>query len=138
MKYESHSVAETEQIAEQIAKKYPAPHIFCLTGDLGAGKTAFTRGLAKGYGYMGRVTSPTFSLMNIYEGKEQVCHFDLYRLQDEEEFFDAGLEAYVYESIAVIEWPDKFMHLFSGATKITILRGEGEEDRIITLEEEAC
>lgn len=135
MTFYSHSKQETEDFAKELAQKTKAPHVFCLTGDLGAGKTAFTGGLAKGYGYEGRVTSPTFALMNIYEGSERVCHFDLYRLADEDEFYDAGLDAYIYDGIAAVEWPDNFMHLFRNVTVVKIVRGEGENERIITLEE---
>lgn len=113
MSYIFHSEAETEGFAADFAKKMRAGDIICLTGELGAGKTVFTRGLARGLGYGGCVTSPTFALMNVYEGgRLTVYHFDLYRLGDAadlesvgcEEYFDAG-------GVCVIEWPQRAQQL---------------------------
>ncbi len=116
------SPAETEKLGERLATEYPAPQVFCLTGDLGAGKTALTRGIAKGYGFSGRVTSPTFTLMHVYAGIETVHHFDLYRLSDEEELDAIGFDGFLRDGIAVIEWPDMFYDRIGAALKITITR----------------
>ena len=127
--YNSKSVSDTESFAEKLAKKYPPPHTFCLSGDLGAGKTAFTRGLAKGYGHKGRVISPTFTIMNIYEGDINIYHYDLYRISDEDELFDAGFEFPEGKSVAVLEWYDNFAYLFEGGniTFVKITRVSDDE-----------
>ncbi len=125
------SPAETEALGERLAAEFSAPCVFCLTGDLGAGKTALTRGIAKGYGYEGRVTSPTFTLMHVYEGAETVHHFDLYRLSDEEELDAIGFDAFLRQGIAVIEWPDSFYHRIGPCTKITITRISDTERKFL-------
>lgn len=134
--YNSESVSDTENFANELAKKYPPPHTFCLSGDLGAGKTAFTRGLAKGYGYEGRVTSPTFTIMNIYEGKTNIYHYDLYRITDENELYDIGFELPEGNSVAVLEWYDNFAYLFKGK-KVTFIKitRTGDNERNIEVVE---
>ena len=79
MEHLSHSEQETEQLGEQVARKLPRGTVIAYTGELGMGKTAFTRGLARGLGCRGRVTSPTFTIVNEYEGDIPLFHFDLYR-----------------------------------------------------------
>ena len=135
MIYTSKSAEETEKIAEALAKQYPPPHTFCLSGELGAGKTAFTRGLAKGYGFDGRVSSPTFTIMNIYEGAIPVYHYDLYRINDEDELFDIGFEPSSEGGITVVEWYDMFKHLFESenVSFVCVSRGEDDCDRIIEI-----
>ena len=86
--YLSHNELETEEIGKALALRLQAGDIVAYRGDLGVGKTAFTRGLAKGLGYEGRVTSPTFTIVNEYEGAIPLFHFDMYRLGGEEELFD--------------------------------------------------
>ena len=113
MVFYSESTEETEKIATELAKKTPPQCTFCLSGDLGAGKTAFTRGLAKGYGYDMRVSSPTFTIMNIYEGSVPVYHFDLYRLGDIDELYDLGFEP-LKSSITVVEWYKGYEEFFEG------------------------
>ena len=134
--FNSKSVSDTERFAEELATKHTPPHTFCLSGDLGAGKTAFTRGLAKGYGYVGRVISPTFTIMNIYEGDINIFHYDLYRISDEDELFDAGFEMPEGKSVAVLEWYDNFAYLFEGenATFVKITR-VGDDERTIEVKE---
>jgi len=129
MIYYSESAEETERIAFDIAKKLQPPKTFCLSGDLGAGKTAFTRGLAKGYGYDARVSSPTFTIMNIYEGEIPVYHFDLYRLGDIEELYDLGFEPQE-KSVTVVEWYEDFKEYFEGADTVYVkIEREGFEDK---------
>lgn len=128
MIYISYNTKETESFAEELAKKFPPPHTFCLKGELGAGKTAFTRGLARGYGYGGRVTSPTFALMNVYEGKTKIHHFDLYRLSDEDELFDIGFESSEQGVITVVEWFDDFIHLFDEDTALIIITKDDNDE----------
>ena len=130
MEYITKSVEETEAFGEALAKKYSAPHIFCLTGDLGAGKTAMTRGIARGYGFSGRVSSPTFTIMHMYEGEETVHHFDLYRIQEEEELDGIGFDTFLAEGISVIEWPDAYFDRIGPCTLIRILRISDTERKI--------
>lgn len=103
----SKSAKQTEQIAAKLAKKLQPGDVVRLHGDLGVGKTAFTRGLVRGLGSADLVSSPTYAIMNIYRGNMDIFHFDLYRLEDENEVYEAGL----YENIggngvSIIEWPD--------------------------------
>ncbi len=106
----THSSEETAGLACKVAQKIREGTVLCLEGDLGAGKTLFVRSLAKTLGVEGEVTSPTFNLMNVYEGICPIFHFDLYRLEREEELDDIGFYEYTEapEGIVLIEWPDKF------------------------------
>ena len=113
MVFYSESAEETEKIAYDLAKNTCIPATFCLKGDLGAGKTAFTRGLAKGFGYDARVSSPTFTIMNVYEGEVPIYHFDLYRLSDVEELYDLGFEP-EKKSVTVAEWYEGYEEFFEG------------------------
>jgi tRNA threonylcarbamoyladenosine biosynthesis protein TsaE len=104
------SPEETGHLAELVGQKIREGTVLCLEGDLGAGKTLFVQSLAHTLGVEGDVTSPTFNLMNVYEGICRIYHFDLYRLETEEELEDIGFYEYTEEpeGIVVIEWPDKF------------------------------
>ena len=108
---ETASPEETAALAERIGAICPAGAVFALAGDLGAGKTLFVQGLARGLGFLGEVTSPTFNLMNIYEGRLRLSHFDLYRLERAEELDGIGFYEYADdpEGVVVIEWFDKFV-----------------------------
>ena len=131
----SHSTQETEAFAANFAKGLTPPKTICLSGDLGAGKTAFTRGLAKGLGSTDMVSSPTFTIMHQYDGKYPLYHFDLYRIQEEDELYDIGFEEFLAEGIAVIEWPDRFRALLpEDAIQITLTYGTDENERIIEVE----
>lgn len=97
-------------VAEKFAKSLFAPCVVALEGDLGAGKTTFAKGVARGLGILESVTSPTFTLMNQYQGKKhKLFHFDLYRLEDTEEFRAMGFEEFfdltTLDGITLVEWP---------------------------------
>ena len=109
MKFISHSVEETENFAYSLASKISPPQIICLIGDLGAGKTAFTRGFARFFGVERGVASPTFTILMRYSGSVEINHYDLYRADDYDELCDIGFEDQIDEGISLIEWPDKFM-----------------------------
>ena len=109
LEFISHSPEETENFACKLAEKIKAPRVICLTGDLGAGKTAFTRGFAKHFGIDKGVSSPTFIIMHRYEGSEIINHYDLYRINDYDELVDIGFEEQIENGISLIEWPDNFM-----------------------------
>lgn len=95
MEYLSHSPEETEHIGEELGRTLHAGSVVAYRGGLGMGKTAFTRGLARGLGCRGRVTSPTFTIVNEYSGDIPLFHFDMYRLGGEDELFDIGWEDYL-------------------------------------------
>lgn len=106
MLYKSNSAKETENIAKAFAKSLKAGDVVCLWGDLGVGKTAFAGGLAKGLGVTEYISSPTFTVVNCYDGNIPVYHFDVYRISDSEEMYEIGYEEYVYgDGVSIIEWP---------------------------------
>jgi tRNA threonylcarbamoyladenosine biosynthesis protein TsaE len=110
MNYESFSPEETHKLACDFGKLARPGDIFCLKGPLGAGKTVFAQGLAQGLGIDHRVTSPTFTLMNVYEGgRLTLYHFDLYRLEGGPKDLESlGYEDYFYSGgISVVEWPER-------------------------------
>lgn len=106
----SESPEATWSVGEFVGKRLKAGMVLCLTGDLGAGKTLFTKGVAAGLGVKADVTSPSFTLMNLYDGRLPVTHFDLYRLDDEGDLDEIGFYEYADEpvGVAIIEWADKF------------------------------
>lgn len=106
--YVSSGYDETQKIAADFAKKLSAGDIITLDGDLGAGKTAFTGGLAKGLGISGHVTSPTFTIVNEYrDGIMPLFHFDVYRLSSMDDLYDIGWDDYInQDGICVVEWAD--------------------------------
>ncbi len=107
MEYRSNSAKDTKNIARAMAKRLEPGDVLCIYGDLGAGKTAFTQGLAAGLGVEGIVSSPTFTIVNCYEGRLPLYHFDTYRIADCDEMDDIGYEEYVYgDGVTVIEWPE--------------------------------
>lgn len=117
------SANETMDFAYELAKKIKAPKIIVLSGDLGAGKTTFTKGFAKGLGINEIITSPTFTLLNEYEGKEKMYHFDMYRLSSKEEAYELGFEDYFNKNdgIVLVEWAENVKGLFCPPyTKITL------------------
>ncbi len=137
MEYLSHSPEETEAIGEALAKQLKPDTVVALRGGLGMGKTAFTRGLARGLGYTGRVTSPTFTIVNEYSGKTPLFHFDMYRLGSEDELFDIGWDDYLTRGgVCAVEWSERMADLLpEDAVIVSIARGEGENERVITVEE---
>ena len=111
MEYFSKSVQDTYEIASKFASSLKGGEVILLNGDLGAGKTTFTKGLAKALGVEDVVTSPTFTFMKEYHGKFDLYHFDLYRAEDESELYELGLNDYLYlDGVCVIEW-NKFENI---------------------------
>ena len=110
MEMVSESPEATWSVGEFVGKRLKAGMVLCLTGDLGAGKTLFTKGVAAGLGVKADVTSPSFTLMNLYDGRLPVAHFDLYRLDDGGDLDEIGFYEYADEpvGVAIIEWADKF------------------------------
>ena len=139
MRYISNSVEDTERIGAELARRLSAGCIVAFTGDLGAGKTAFVRGMASGLGINGRVTSPTFTIVNEYnDGDKPLFHFDLYRLYDADEPFDIGWEDYLARGgICAVEWSERAADIMEESIRVDIVRGETDDQRIITIEGES-
>jgi len=136
MQFLSHSAQETESIGEALAKELRPGDVLAFTGSLGMGKTAFTRGLARGLGCRGRVTSPTFTIVNEYEGKTPLFHFDMYRLGSSEELFDIGWDDYLARGgVCAVEWSERVSDALPEDTiYVDIARTDGHEDwRTITV-----
>ena len=99
----------TLKLGEELGKSLRLPCTIILTGELGAGKTTFVRGLAAGLDVTDDISSPSFTLLNLYKGRLEVYHFDFYRLEEPEELWDLDLDEYFYGSgVALVEWGDKF------------------------------
>ena len=138
MEYISHNEAETEDLGHRLAAVLRPGDVVAYRGDLGMGKTAFTRGLAWGLGYRGRVTSPTFTIVNEYEGGEMpLFHFDLYRLTDAGDLFDIGWEDYLDRGgVCAVEWSERAEAALPRETVWVSIRrcAESEDWRRITIE----
>ena len=136
MEYLSHSPEETEQLGEQLGRTLRPGSVVAYRGDLGMGKTAFTRGLARGLGCTCRVTSPTFTIVNEYSGALPLFHFDMYRLQSDDDLWDIGWEDYLDRGgVCAVEWSENVADAMpEGTVYVTIERApEGENARIITI-----
>ncbi len=136
MQFLSHSTQETEAIGEELAQKLRGGDVLAFTGSLGMGKTAFTRGLARGLGCRGRVTSPTFTIVNEYEGRTPLFHFDMYRLGSSDELFDIGWDDYLARGgVCAVEGSERVPDARPEATIfVDIARPDEHEDwRTITV-----
>ena len=137
MRYVTNSEDETEALGVRLAGRLGPGAVVAFTGDLGAGKTAFVRGMARGLGIPDRVTSPTFTIVNEYEGgRLPLFHFDLYRLGSSDELFDIGWEDYLARGgVCAVEWSENVADAIEhDAVRVSILRGAWEDDRLITIE----
>ncbi len=137
IKLETHTPEETFEAAEKLAAHLKAGDIVCLSGEMGAGKTLFAQGLAKGLGISEPVTSPTFTIVNEYtNGNIPFYHFDAYRIEDPDEMYEIGFDEYLFSGgICLIEWPEMIEELIpDNHMTVTIERGENPaSDRIITI-----
>lgn len=136
MTYTTHSAEETMALAARLALMLTRGDTVLLQGDMGAGKSVFARGIARGLGVTGSMPSPTFTLMIPYEAEgRRLYHFDLYRIADPEEYYAAGLDEFVGgDGIAVVEWPDMADLDPVPAVCVTLRRGEDDDQRIIEIE----
>ena len=138
MDYLTHNEAETEALGARLAAALSPGAVVAYRGDLGAGKTAFTRGLARGLGYAGRVTSPTFTIVNEYEGgRLPLFHFDMYRLESADDLFDIGWEDYLDRGgVCAVEWSEQVPEALPPETVFVTLsrRDEDLSWRTITIE----
>ena len=105
MEYITNSEKETLALAYNLASKIEGNRVICLNGELGAGKTVFVRGFCSFFG-INEISSPTFTIVNEYNGNQSVYHFDVYRLADEDEFYAIGGDEYFEKGICIIEWSD--------------------------------
>lgn len=134
--YTTNSALETESLGFALGRALTAGAVIAYTGDLGAGKTAFTRGLARGLEIQERITSPTFTIVNEYEGgRLPLFHFDMYRLGSSDELFDIGWEDYLARSgVCAVEWSENVDDILDADTiRIDIRRGESDDQRRITI-----
>ncbi len=132
------SKEETEALGMELAQELGPGSVVALFGDLGAGKTTFTKAIAKGLGISDLITSPTFTIIHEYEsGRLPLYHFDVYRLGDEEELYELGYEEYFYGSgVTVVEWADRVEAcLPEDAIRINISYGDGEDERIFHIDD---
>ncbi len=138
--FHSKSEAETEAIGADFARDLPGGTVVAMYGDLGAGKTAFVRGMARGMGLDCRVSSPTFTIVNEYLGKRELIHFDMYRLSSADELFDIGWEDYLARgAVCAVEWSENVSDAFFGDEINVRIEKTGENERTITIgEEERC
>ena len=134
MQYYSRSPEQTEEIGARYAEELRPGDVVALEGDLGAGKTAFVRGVLRGLGYAGRVTSPTFAVANEYEApRGAVVHCDMYRILDEETLYELGFEEYLDgRRIVLVEWSENIAYALPEKRKtVRISYGDGPEGRTI-------
>ena len=140
MNYESSREQETFALGEKIGQEAKPGDIYALLGDLGVGKTVFTKGFAKGLGIEEHVNSPTFTILQVYdEGRLPLYHFDVYRIGDPEEMDEIGYEDYFFgEGVCLVEWSSQIEELIPEDTKWIEIKkdlAKGFEYRKITIEE---
>lgn len=137
--FESYSQEDTFKIANDFSKQLKAGDVICFYGDLGAGKTSFVKGLAEGIGIEEYITSPTFTIMNQYDGRLTLYHFDVYRVSDSDELYEIGWDEFVYgDGVSVIEWAELVEDILPDKRyNITIEKGEDDNYRKITIGHEA-
>ena len=130
------SPEETQAVGERLGARLGPGAVVACVGALGAGKTCFLQGLARGLGVTSNVTSPTFVLVNHYRGRVPVFHLDAYRTEALTEVLELGLEEMMHgEGVTVIEWADKILPLLPAGTTMVRIIGLGEEPRRIEVEE---
>ena len=138
--YITHAERETEELGCRLAKSLPGGSVVAMYGDLGAGKTAFVRGMARGLGLSCRVSSPTFTIVNEYLGARELYHFDMYRLGSSDELFDIGWEDYLSRGgVCAVEWSENVEDAFEGDQICVRIEKTGDAERVITIgEAEPC
>ena len=136
MQITTHSADETQALGQKLASRLAPGNVIAYFGDLGAGKTAFTRGLAQGLGITAPVTSPTYTIVNEYlSGRIPLFHFDMYRLSSSDELFDIGWEDYLSRGgVCAVEWSENVEDALQDAIRVTIEKDADEPDtRHITI-----
>lgn len=135
MKIEVKNLAGLDEAAQKVLEFAQNERFFIFEGDMGAGKTTFIKALAKALGVTDVVSSPTFSIVNEYEGKDGIIyHFDFYRLKNLQEAYDIGYEEYFYsENICLIEWPEKVEELLPEHYVKIEITAPGETERLLSI-----
>ncbi len=136
MQITTHSADETQALGQKLASRLAPGDVIAYFGDLGAGKTAFTRGLAQGLGITDPVTSPTYTIVNEYlSGRIPLFHFDMYRLSSSDKLFDIGWEDYLSRGgVCAVEWSENVEDALQDAIRVTIEKDADEPDtRHITI-----
>ena len=136
MQITTHSADETQALGQKLASRLAPGDVIAYFGDLGAGRTAFTRGLAQGLGITDPVTSPTYTIVNEYlSGRIPLFHFDMYRLSSSDELFDIGWEDYLSRGgVCAVEWSENVEDALQDAIRVTIEKDADEPDtRHITI-----
>ena len=136
MQITTHSADETQALGKKLAESLRPGDVIAYFGDLGAGKTAFTRGIAEGLGVSEQVTSPTYTIVNEYlSGRLPLFHFDMYRLGSSDELFDIGWEDYLSRGgVCAVEWSENVMDALPEDTVWVRIAREGDTGRSITIE----
>ena len=131
------SAAETRALGEKLAGRLRPGDVLLLEGDLGAGKSELTRGIAKGLGVAETVTSPSFTILNVYEsGRCPLYHFDWYRLESSEELYELGMDEYLGgDGIAVVDWPGRCPDAVPESAVRIRMTAAGENERLIESDE---
>ncbi len=134
--FKSDSLEATLAFAEKIGKTVKPATVIAYFGGLGMGKTAFTRGLAKGMGITADVSSPTFAIVNDYGGKPPLVHFDMYKVESWDDLYSSGFFDYMdMGAVLAVEWSENIENaLPEGTVRVTIKQGEKENQRLITVE----
>lgn len=134
-RHRTSSPEETERLGEQLSASLKEGDCIALIGELGGGKTRFVRGIARGFGSKGFVKSPSFTIINVYEGgRLPLYHIDLYRIGKADEFQSAGLEEFIFgKGVAAIEWADKSPELLEGCTLVVSFSHVSENEREIEI-----
>lgn len=139
MRFESFSAEETYALGKKLGEEAKPGAVYCLSGDLGVGKTVFTKGFAVGLGVTDTVNSPTFTIVQVYNGRLPFYHFDVYRIEEPEEMEEIGYEDYFYgDGACMIEWAELIEELIpANAVKVRISKDlqKGTEYRLITVSE---
>ena len=135
VEFKTTCTAETEKTGAALAKSLKPGTVVAMYGQLGAGKTAFVRGMAKGLGCLGRVTSPTFTIVNEYAGDIPLFHFDMYRLRDVDELYNIGWDDYLNrDGVCVVEWSENVLEAFDGAEIRVHIDKLSDNERKISIE----
>lgn len=136
LRFNSKSVSDTEAIAEKLGRVLKSGNVVAYFGGLGMGKTAFTRGLAKGMGITSDVSSPTFAIVNDYGGNPPLVHFDMYKVESWDDLYSSGFFDYLdMGAVLAVEWSENIENALPDDTiRVTIEQGEKAEERFITIE----
>ena len=133
--YITHSETETEELGARLGAVLTGAEVVALFGDLGAGKTAFTRGLCRALGVADAISSPTFAIVNAYRGRFPVYHFDMYRITSVDDLFAVGFYDYLDTGVLVIEWSENIeSELEPDAIRVRISKTDDENERIFAIE----